>query len=67
MSLKSTLWPEKNSGHAPQPNLAEAASPAQRLQTKSAVNVSQQLSRAKKAAKTKLKSAKPAILSGFVD
>jgi hypothetical protein len=34
---------------------------AERLQMKSAANVSQQLSRAKKAAKPKLKPAKPAI------
>jgi hypothetical protein len=40
---------------------------AERLQMKSAANVSQQLSRAKKAAKPKIKPAKPAIQSGFVD
>jgi hypothetical protein len=39
---------------------------AERLQMKSAANVSQQLSRAKKAAKPKIKPAKPAIESGFV-
>jgi hypothetical protein len=40
---------------------------AERLQMKSAANVSQQLSRAKKAAKPQIKPAKPAIQSGFVD
>src|ERR1700680_2577801 len=40
---------------------------AERLQMKSAANVSQQLSRAKKAAKPKIKPGKPAVQSGFVD
>ena len=40
---------------------------AERLQMKSAANVSQLLSRAKKAGKPKIKPAKPATSSGFVD
>jgi hypothetical protein len=47
--------------HSPKHDHPRNAGTAERLQMKSAANVSQQLSRAKKAAKAKIKPARPAI------